>query len=981
MLDKPRRWYLFSFFMLATTIGLTVGLGVISYSGIQQTTLKLRTPPSDTLIGRTVDLCLRYYNGQVSRHPLYWGITARNGSRDVDTPLAKQFFDAAVTALGESEFGPFISDIQSIFNIPRSGDKFVIGDFNDSTMLIKIDNNMSVAHHNQKHLVLWMENFASSFVPESPADALEWRRRFRAFATGVGSMTLDLTAEVWLCMVVLAGISLLLSAFIGPLLLTTQRQFTGTSTASVVARSAMFVTLAWVSPLACGFSTLDGIARMHSTSSFAPMMIFLVAGPLLLFFCLQSLRDAVAVSAREPDHLAERDHLRRQSVASQPASRTTSQLQRTLNSFGLAVQQSLTPRLSPRVTGGQSPIEKVDTGDRGRDGGSQLGLGNSPGPLADFLSVPLLLSFSHSEGSRLHLLPFSLLGVVGAAVVNAECIGTAGTATLAAVTVCYLSGAVLRPLLLVTFFPAGLSNVSCPSAETNSQLRGPASASAGNRMVRNSSSGEDVGALHEHRAADGHAAVNAMPKKSPRQMADERQALLSSSDAHHQQQAEDAELNEAPLARPSSGLAKAIFAALLLGGLTAACGALCANARGDVGFFNQVPRDTVRVEDGHLLLDAVTAAASGPFYFVFMPAAGPGGVLNETFWEAVASDAGFIVERTNMPLANLSSVTYADGINISFPQLAELLLGLGNITAYPYLFNSMVDPTRTLLQVAVYPTFNPFTEKAAAFQDTLDAICDEMFQRRREVYAFVGWYGANAGNWAMMHVVVPQWKLGTALGLAGAVALLFSVLFVMSRNSGAASCLPWQSAIVAVAHVLLCCSSTLLGIAVIVAIFQFHEEIRLVENLPRVAPEFLNDVSGVTWMVFPFAQPILTAFLLVLHAHAAIRRMGDLRSSSDDAHLYESEVADIRPKYPIGPLQMPLPACLCAFCPAKCKTITLSVEQYLLFVMGVASFPFVLSNTTMLNEIGLLLAVGFFFDAAVAHPAAAHVHLSVLHRA
>lgn len=302
-------------------------------------------------------------------------------------------------------------------------------------------------------------------------------------------------------------------------------------------------------------------------------------------------------------------------------------------------------------------------------------------------------------------------------------------------------------------------------------------------------------------------------------------------------------------------------------------------AIGDVAFFHQVPRTSEHVIYGRRLLDAVTAASTGPAYVVF-EAPRAGGVLQEEFWGNVTAAVPSIAAFTGVPLANISSVTRVYGSDVAAWEAPIFLLD----EDYRYLWNMNVDVTETLLQIAIYPNFDPYTQAAVPFNEKMGPLCRQLSANASGAFKFVGWYGANAATWATMLTAVPEVcrNAGIAIGIFAAVLMPTLYYFTLRRTREAFNFIvAGLSATSALRKLrrwrlklaVLCVKATVIivvvslfsavaSLASAIAVFQLKGA-----SLERSFP-VLRNVVGVTWMVFPFCLPIvlfISFVVLVVH--------------------------------------------------------------------------------------------------------------------
>ncbi|CUI14957.1 membrane-associated protein, putative [Bodo saltans] len=342
----------------------------------------------------------------------------------------------------------------------------------------------------------------------------------------------------------------------------------------------------------------------------------------------------------------------------------------------------------------------------------------------------------------------------------------------------------------------------------------------------------------------------------------------------------------------------------------------------DFDLFNQTPRDSEHAQILKELINTVGQGSASPFYVTFT-------ALNATT-TTVWSDAKFFAlinsftvaasERTGQPLDLILSPSM-------LPPSAETgnaTMWLTNVQSqflymnsaeYRFVFDRSVSDDRSAALLTLYTVFDSFDYRADDYLTSLKEVIDAC-QAPNADWVFIGMLGASSDSWSIMHKAMELFPIQ--------IGITFSVIFVFIA-------VVFRSAFVPFRMVFTVAYTIGMSYGAGVVMFQYSW---LHPTWPA-----LDGVQAYTWTVPIFSFSLLSALALDYDVFL-LTRILEFKTAG-----YSNEAAISKAVWKTG-----------------------RIISFAGVIMFISFGSLVFSNTTMLNEFGVVAAFAVVVDTFIIRP-------------
>jgi uncharacterized membrane protein YdfJ with MMPL/SSD domain len=352
----------------------------------------------------------------------------------------------------------------------------------------------------------------------------------------------------------------------------------------------------------------------------------------------------------------------------------------------------------------------------------------------------------------------------------------------------------------------------------------------------------------------------------------------------------------------------------------------------DFDMFNQVPRGSVHADTLKKIVDQI--GHGSPFYVTFTSSSADNGVWSDKrFFELVNNVTADIVRRTGQPYDRILSPSMLPGPAGLCPDGSCFLTSAESYVLYlvdadyRLLFNQTVSANQQAAVISLFTVFDPFQAEANTYIDHINSAI-ECYQSN-ELGIVLGFLGASSDSWAVMHVAIGMFPYQ--------ISITFGVIFLFIAAVFRSVFIPFRM-ILTVGYTI----GLSYGLGVIV--FQY--------DWLHTVWHALSNVRSYTWTVPIFSFSLLCALALDYDVFLMTRILEfKTQGYSDEAAI------------------------------SKAVWKTGRIISFAGIIMFIAFGSLTLSNTTMLNEFGLICAFAVLVDTFVIRPLFVPALMSLFPRA
>lgn len=213
------------------------------------------------------------------------------------------------------------------------------------------------------------------------------------------------------------------------------------------------------------------------------------------------------------------------------------------------------------------------------------------------------------------------------------------------------------------------------------------------------------------------------------------------------------------------------------------------NLKTNFALFATIPRSSPHAATLKYIMTDIGGGASTPFY-VTIDSKKRDGLLNSEVFTLVQLLADKIHDTTGQPRDRMMSFAYLFGIPLTFDESRFAVLFDRD---YQFVWNRTVDKTNRVGLIVLNPAFDPFDSEA---NDYLNHLHDTLASFDTKGLLDLGFMGASADSWAIMHVVLHYFpmQIGITFGIIfvfisavfRSVYIPFRMLLTVSYTLGAA---------------------------------------------------------------------------------------------------------------------------------------------------------------------------------------------------
>lgn len=342
----------------------------------------------------------------------------------------------------------------------------------------------------------------------------------------------------------------------------------------------------------------------------------------------------------------------------------------------------------------------------------------------------------------------------------------------------------------------------------------------------------------------------------------------------------------------------------------------------DFDLFNQTPRDSEHAQILKELINTVGQGSASPFYVTFT-------ALNATT-TTVWSDATFFSlinnftvaasERTGQPLdlilnPSMLPPSAETGNATTWLTNVQSQFLFMNSAEYRFVFDRSVSDDRSAALLTLYTVFDSFDYRADDYLTSLKEVIDA-FQAPNADWVFIGMLGASSDSWSIMHKAMELFPIQ--------IGITFSVIFVFIA-------VVFRSAFVPFRMVFTVAYTIGMSYGAGVVMFQYSW-------LRPIWPA-LKGVQAYTWTVPIFSFSLLSALALDYDVFL-LTRILEFKTAG-----YSNEAAISKAVWKTG-----------------------RIISFAGVVMFISFGSLVFSNTTMLNEFGVVAAFAVVVDTFIIRP-------------